>query len=385
MLLHFLESTFFKLITFRAALAGIGAFVASIALGPRIIRWLRERKIGEKTEKEDSRKLDEIMRSKKNTPTMGGVFIVAAIVLTLALLGNFANPTLYVLLVVVLAMGALGAVDDWMKLTGLRKGGMRMGLKFVLQCLIGYGAGVFLWWSLIQSDPETATKLFIPFDGYVDLGAFYPFWVMLVIVATSNAVNITDGLDGLAGGCLAISSFAYAVIAYIVGRVDFTEYLGIQYVRASAELTVAATAMLGASLGFLWFNSGQTGDAALPRRRRLRHRGGLVAAPDPLLQAHRAAALPDRAAPPPFPVPGAARDQDHAALLDRRGGPCGHEPLAAETPVARPGRVPAWGILRTACRMRRAPGSTTFANGSAPAPWARCGRPGIRSSSAGPP
>lgn len=255
MLLHFFGGTFLKLITFRAALAGIAAFVASLLLGPRVIRWLRAKKIGEQTEKQDSRRLDQIMKDKKNTPTMGGVFLIAAILISVALFGNFSNPALWVFLGVLAGMGVLGAVDDWMKLTGLRRGGMRMSVKLGLQCVAGYAAGVLLLLVLLRYDPVNATRVFIPFDGYVDLGWAYPLFVMLVVVSASNAVNITDGLDGLAGGCMAISSFAYAVIAYIVGRVDFTEYLQIAYVRTSAEMTVAATAMLGAALGFLWYNS----------------------------------------------------------------------------------------------------------------------------------
>ncbi len=244
-----------KEFTLRAAMAGVLAFAASLLLGPRVIAWLRARKMGEQTEKQDSRQLDQMMKDKNGTPTMGGVFIVAAILVSVAIFGNFSNPVLWVLLGVTVGLASVGAVDDWLKLSGRCKTGMRMRTKFLLQVVIGLVAGMGLHAALARTDPVPATRLYIPFDGSIDLGAFYPVLVMLVIVATTNAVNITDGLDGLAGGCLGISTFAYAVIAYIVGRVDFSRYLELQYVSSSAEITVCCTAMLGATVGFLWFNT----------------------------------------------------------------------------------------------------------------------------------
>lgn len=255
MLLWLLGEDFREGITLRAAMAGITAFATCLVLGPRVIAWLRARKVGERVEKEDSRRLDELMRQKKGTPTMGGVFIVAAILLSVLLFGNFANPALGVLLLVLVGLGAVGAADDYLKLSGRSRTGMRMRTKLLLQVAVSLAAGLGLMAALRASDPQAATKLFTPFGGSWDLGLFYPAFVALVLVATTNAVNITDGLDGLAGGCLGISTFAYAVIAYVVGRVDFSAYLELPYVKASAELPVFCTAMLGAVLGFLWFNS----------------------------------------------------------------------------------------------------------------------------------
>jgi phospho-N-acetylmuramoyl-pentapeptide-transferase len=255
MLLWLLGEDFREGITLRAAMAGITAFATCLVLGPRVIAWLRARKVGERVEKEDSRRLDEIMRQKQGTPTMGGVFIVAAILLSVLLFGNFANPALGVLLLVLVGLGAVGAADDYLKLSGRCRTGMRMRTKLLLQVAVSLAAGFGLMAALRTFDPQTATKLFTPLGGSWDLGLFYPAFVALVLVATTNAVNITDGLDGLAGGCLGIATFAYAVIAYIVGRVDFSAYLELPYVKASAELPVFCTAMLGAVLGFLWFNS----------------------------------------------------------------------------------------------------------------------------------
>jgi phospho-N-acetylmuramoyl-pentapeptide-transferase len=256
MLLWLFGRGFSEGITLRAALAGIVAFGACLLLGPRVIAWLRHRKVGERTEKEDSHRLDALMKDKAGTPTMGGVFVVAAIVASVALFGNFTNPVMWVLLFVVLSLGALGAVDDYLKLSGRCKSGMKMRTKFWLQVAISVAVGTGLHMALKKTDAALASRLFIPFDGSIDLGhLFYPWFVMAVIVATTNAVNITDGLDGLAGGCLGISTFAYALIAYVVGRADYSRYLELPHVIASSEVTVFCSAMLGATLGFLWFNS----------------------------------------------------------------------------------------------------------------------------------
>jgi phospho-N-acetylmuramoyl-pentapeptide-transferase len=242
--------------TLRAALAGIVAFGASILLGPRVIRWLRAKKVGERIEKDDSKRLDALMQGKSGTPTMGGVFIVAAILTSISLFADFTNPVIWVLVFTLVSLGALGACDDYLKLSGKRKGGMRMRTKFLLQMAISVAVGVGLHMALVRTDGHLASRLYFPFGGSVNLGHLvYPWFVMMVIVATTNAVNITDGLDGLAGGCLGISTFAYAVIAYVVSRVDYSRYLGLTYISGSSEVTVFCAAMLGATLGFLWFNS----------------------------------------------------------------------------------------------------------------------------------
>jgi len=255
MLLRLLDADILKLITPRAAMAGVGALVLCVLLGPRVIAWLRARKVGEKTEKGDSQRLDGMMSAKRNTPTMGGVFLCAAVLLAMALFGGTKSRIVPILGCAVTALCALGAADDWMKLSGRSRSGMPAYLKLLGQCAIGYGAGCWLYVALLRTDPLQASLLHVPLVGTFDLGIAYPLFVMFVAVATSNAVNITDGLDGLAGGCLAMSFFAFAVIAYAAGRVDFSGYLGVPYVRASAEVTVFCTAALGATLGFLWFNS----------------------------------------------------------------------------------------------------------------------------------
>jgi phospho-N-acetylmuramoyl-pentapeptide-transferase len=242
--------------TLRAALAGLVAFGACLLLGPRVIAWLKAKKVGERTAKDDSKQLDALMEGKSGTPTMGGVFVVAAILASLSLFGDFTNPVLWVLVFTLVSLGALGATDDYLKLSGKCKSGMRMKTKFLLQMAISVAVGMLLHMALVQSDAPLASKIWVPFFGMVNLGHLaYPWFVMAVIVATTNAVNITDGLDGLAGGCLGISTFAYTAVAYLVSRVDYSKYLGLPYVSGSAEVAVFGAAMLGATLGFLWFNT----------------------------------------------------------------------------------------------------------------------------------
>jgi phospho-N-acetylmuramoyl-pentapeptide-transferase len=248
------ESEFFRTITSRSALAGIAAFLSCLALGPHLIRWLTSRRVGENVEKGDSKKLDDLMKGKKNTPTMGGVFVCAAVLLAIVLFGNFRSRTLPIFAFVIVGLGLIGAIDDMLKLSGRSKTGLSMFWKLVGQVVVGQAAGMWLFMVFLRSDPTHAAQVFMPWGGSIDLGVLYPTFVMAVLVACSNAVNITDGLDGLAAGCLAISIFAYAAIAYAVGRPDFSAYLGLPQVRVAVETTVVCTAVLGATLGFLWFN-----------------------------------------------------------------------------------------------------------------------------------
>lgn len=194
------------------------------------------------------------MASKKGTPTMGGVFLVAAVVGAVLIFCDLSRAMVWVLVASLVAFCLLGAVDDWLKWRG--RGGIRMFPKLLAQCVVALGVGTVMTLAMLERDGPDATQLFVPFLGVVaDLGPAYPIFAMITIVACCNAVNITDGLDGLAGGCLVIAFMAYTVIAYAVGRVDFSAYLNIPYMRSSAELAVAATALLGATLGFLWYNA----------------------------------------------------------------------------------------------------------------------------------
>jgi phospho-N-acetylmuramoyl-pentapeptide-transferase len=185
---------------------------------------------------------------------MGGLFLVLAALLAVGLFGELRNPLVPAAMVGLAALAALGAADDWTK---LRKNprGLSVFQKLLLQVLAGYVLGFAVTFTLLFSDPEHATQVIVPFVGSYDLGVAYPTFVMFVVVLCSNAVNITDGMDGLAAGSLTIALFAYAAVSYIAGRSDFTAYLEIPYVRSAAEMTVVCTACFGACLGFLWFNS----------------------------------------------------------------------------------------------------------------------------------
>src|SRR5258708_13841154 len=229
------------------------AFGACLLLGPRVIAWLRAKKVGERVAKDDSKQLDALMQGKSGTPTMGGVFVVVAILASLSLFGDFSNPVLWVLMFTLVSLGVLGAVDDYLKLSGKCKSGMRMKTKFLLQMAISVAVGMLLHMALVASDGNLASKIWVPFFGMVNLGHLaYPWFVLLVIVATTNAWNITDGLDGLAGGCLGGSSFALPAVAYLLSRGGYSKYLGLPYVSGSAEGAGFCASMLVAPLGFRW-------------------------------------------------------------------------------------------------------------------------------------
>ncbi|MBI2921739.1 MAG: phospho-N-acetylmuramoyl-pentapeptide-transferase [Planctomycetes bacterium] len=235
--------------TLRAGAAAFVAFALCLLAGPRVIRWLQSRRIREDITKKDSKRLTEIHSTKKDTPTMGGLFMVAAALAATAALSSLANLYVLATLGTVTVLWAVGYADDWIKLHHPKKHGMAGKPKLAFQCAAGLGLGLLLW------KTGHPTTLAIPFaHASIELGALYPAFAMLVMAATSNAVNLTDGLDGLASGCFVAACLAYTIILYVAGRPDFAAHVGIPYVRGAGELAVAGAALTGATLGFMWFN-----------------------------------------------------------------------------------------------------------------------------------
>jgi len=262
----------FSYITFRAICAGITAFLISIVFGNWLIRKLIALKFGQPIRsKEEVHKLFELHGAKKGTPTMGGILLVGAIVISTLLWAKPENPFVWLVLFSTVFLGGIGFYDDWLKVTKKSSAGISSRLKFGLQCLL---AGVFTIFFLTNPKvSEVAQQLFIPFSKeplVFSLGWGTFIFYLLVIVGTSNAVNLTDGLDGLATGCTATVAAAYAVLVYLAGNIKAATYLQVPYVVYSGELTVLCVALLGACLGFLWWNAyparvfmGDTGSLAI--------------------------------------------------------------------------------------------------------------------------
>ena len=259
MLYHFLYSlrdTFsplnvFQYITFRSASAAILALIISFILGPAIIRMLRRNQIGEEIREYGP----ESHFKKRGTPTMGGIIILSAIILPTLLLADIKNPFVQILLISTIWMGCIGFIDDYLKSIKKIKKGLVARYKLAGQVSIGL---IITFW--IYNTPgweNIITVTSIPFlkDSVIDFGFLYPLMIIFVVTGTSNAVNLTDGLDGLAAGLLAISFSTFSVIAYVSGRVDFSDYLNIIYLPGAGELTIFTASCVGACLGYLWFNA----------------------------------------------------------------------------------------------------------------------------------
>lgn len=241
----------FRYITFRAAMATITAFLISIILGPAVIRFLTRLKIGENVRKEDSARLYELHSRKQDTPTMGGILILLAIVSSTLLWADIFNRHILLVLFATVWLGITGFIDDYLKHIRKKSKGLTVASKFTSQIILGLILGAILY----VTYPETA-RIDVPFlkDVSLGLGIFYILFVILVITGTSNAVNLTDGLDGLAAGIVIMVALAFSVLSYVSGNIKFSEYLFIPYIKGSAELTVFCASILGAGLGFLWFN-----------------------------------------------------------------------------------------------------------------------------------
>ena len=237
-------------LTARAALAAMTSFVAALLLGPLAIRWLKAR-FRERIDSASSR-LNELHADKQNTPTMGGLFIVAAVVVASLLWGDLTNPYVQIALWLTLGFGAIGGVDDWIKLSTTRRG-LTVKQKFLLQCGVGLVAA---WWLYVeQSHTPYGLTLIWPFgNAGLSLGGAFVAWALLVIVGTSNGVNLTDGLDGLASGCSIFAGTAFVALTYVAGHSVIAEYLNIPHMPGAGELSIVLAALVGAVLGFLWFN-----------------------------------------------------------------------------------------------------------------------------------
>jgi phospho-N-acetylmuramoyl-pentapeptide-transferase len=263
---HFSPLNVFRYITVRTAVASLTALALSFLLGPWMIRRLRELQVKQYIREEGPQR----HHAKAGTPTMGGVLIVAAIVVPTLLWADLRNPCVILAVVATLAFGAIGFVDDYNKVVRRRNLGLTARRKFLLQVLVCVFVGVVLVG--LQEKGEYSTQLSVPFlkrlhpdlvihsvlgHDFVWPLAYVPFilFLVLVIAGLSNGVNITDGLDGLAIGCVLVSSAALTVLTYLSSNARFAEYLEIQKIPEAAELTIFCGSVMGASLGFLWYNA----------------------------------------------------------------------------------------------------------------------------------
>ena len=267
----------FRYITFRTGGAIVTALFISLFFGPALIRWLRARQGKGQPIREDGPQRHIV--EKAGTPTMGGVLILLALSISTLLWADLSNQLVWAVFVVTATYGLIGFYDDFMKVTKRSSAGISGRMKLGLQFLIAIG--VVIWmsqategcpYSLPGGDGCSGTSLSIPFfkDIFPNLGFLYVAFGCLVIVGASNAVNLTDGLDGLAIMPVIIAAASFGFIAYLVGNFVFAEYLQIHFVRGSGELAVFCGALVGAGLGFLWFNAppamvfmGDTGSLSL--------------------------------------------------------------------------------------------------------------------------
>jgi phospho-N-acetylmuramoyl-pentapeptide-transferase len=252
----------FRYITFRAGAATATALFLGLLIGPRFIGWLRVRQGKGQPIRVDG---PQTHLAKRGTPTMGGLMILTSLTVAMLLWMNFTNRYLWACLFITVGFGLIGFLDDYDKVTKRSHKGVSARMRLLAEFLVaGIGCTIITW--------GAGTQLYIPFykGPVVDLWIFYPFFAAFVVVAFGNAVNLTDGLDGLASMPVIIAALAFLLISYLVGNAKFATYLGIPHVQGVGELTVLCSAIVGAGLAFLWFNAppaavfmGDTGSLAL--------------------------------------------------------------------------------------------------------------------------
>ncbi len=265
---HVFGLNLFRYITVRATGAGITTFLLSVCFIPMAIRWLQRRGVGQQVRQQAAAGgLTAFHQQKAGTPTMGGLVMLGALGIAVLLWGNLTNVFLLTAVAATMGLGLIGCADDLLKLRQQGARGLPWRMKLVGQGCIGLLVGL-----TIVACPPQNTLLEIPFvkTWSLPLGWWYIPFAMLVVIATSNAVNLTDGLDGLASGCLAIAGIAYGILAYITSHVVLAQYLDVYFTPLAGELSILCAALVGACLGFLWFNTypanlfmGDTGALAL--------------------------------------------------------------------------------------------------------------------------
>jgi len=261
----------FRYLSFRAGAAAITALIIAFWLGPKVIRLLKKHQIGEAAKIE----APKTHLSKAGTPTMGGLIILGAILIPALLWADLRNGYILLMIFVTAALGMVGFLDDYLKVVKKKPKGLIEEYKLIGQLLVGLIVGGVIYFFPQFIDPDLwkfKSSTTMPFFKSMefDFGILYIPMVVFIIAATSNAVNLTDGLDGLAAGLVSIVGLTLAVISYVSGRADLSQYLTIPFLRGNGELSIYCAAMVGASLGFLWFNAypaqifmGDTGSLAL--------------------------------------------------------------------------------------------------------------------------
>lgn len=248
--LHTISPIFnvFRYITFRTIYATITALLITLLLGPWFIRKVTSLQIGQQVRDDGP----AAHLKKSGTPTMGGVLILFSLLISTLLWADLRNVFIWIVVITTFLLGLLGGRDDWEKITRKNSRGLSARSKLVGQTLIGLAVGLVLYYH-----PTFNTHLYVPFFKKItpDLGYFYILFTALVIVGASNAVNLTDGLDGLAIGLVLIVSSTYLLFSYFAGHVKIANYLQISYVAGSGELSIFCGAVAGAGMGFLWFNA----------------------------------------------------------------------------------------------------------------------------------
>ena len=241
----------FNYITFRTGAAVFTSFLLTLLIGPAVVAKLRSYKI-QQIEREYG---PASHLSKSGTPTMGGVLILFSLLVSVFLWARWDNPYIWLLVFTTVTLGFAGIMDDYTKLVKKNPEGMKSSIKLAIQLFTALVVVGYL--ALNPPNAEYATSLIIPYMSkmFIDLSVFYFAFGMLVIVGTSNATNLTDGLDGLASGCMVCTAITYAIFAYTAGNINFAEYLKIIYVPGAGEITIFMGALVGACLGFLWFNA----------------------------------------------------------------------------------------------------------------------------------